>query len=73
MKKLMKYKFYRMRHNILSYIIFLLCCVIALFFTDESYLSDPIVVNTPQSLLGIFMNEVADAGIANLLMCLCSF
>lgn len=68
MKKLMKYKFYRMRHNILSYIIFLLCCVIALFFTDESYLSDPIVVNTPQSLLGIFMNEVADAGIANLLI-----
>lgn len=68
MKNLMRYKFYIMRHNILSYIIFLLCCVIALLFTDESYLEDPIVMNTPQNLSGVFMNEVADAGIAILLI-----
>ena len=71
MKNLMRYNYYRTRHNMLSYLILLICCVIAFVFTDESYLTDPIVVNTPQSLTGVFMNEVADAGIANILIVGC--
>lgn len=55
----------------LLYLIFSICCIIALVFTDESYLTDPIVVNTPHSLAGVFMNEVADAGIANILIIGC--
>lgn len=71
MNNLMKYHFYRTRHSMLPYIILFLCCVIALIFTDESYLADPIVVHTPHTLTGVFMNEVADAGIANLLIVGC--
>lgn len=68
MKNLLRYEFYKARHNLLSYMILFVCFGIALFFTSKDYLLEPMIPDTPNNITGIFMNEVADAGIAILII-----
>lgn len=71
MKNLLKYEGYKVLHSTLTYIILLVGCAVSLLFSSSDYLSDPIVPGTSNDLTGIFMNEVADAGIALLIIVGC--
>ena len=71
MRNLLSYEKYKILHNPLTYVILAVGCVVSLLFTSSDYLSDPIVPGTPDNLTGIFMNEVADVGIAVLILVGC--
>lgn len=71
MKNLLKYEKYKILHNMLTYVILIVGCVVSLLFTSRDYLDDPIIPGTPDNLTGIFMNEAADAGIAVLILVGC--
>jgi len=72
MKQLMRYEYYRIKNNKLVYVIFVVCCFITLFFCSSDYLSDPMIPGTPNNILGIYMNEIADVGIVVLIIAGCS-
>lgn len=71
MKNLLKYETYKTLHRTITYVVLVICCAVSLIFTNNDYLSDPIVPGTTNNLMGIFMNEVADAGIAILILVGC--
>ena len=71
MMNLVKYEFYKARHSVLTYVIIGICCGLALLFTSRDYIFDPIIPGTPNNITGIFMNEVADVGIAMIIIVGC--
>lgn len=71
MKNLLKYEFYKGLHNLFSYIVFAVSCGMALLFASRDYLSDPIIPGTPKNLMGVFINETADVGVAIIIIVGC--
>lgn len=71
MKHLLAYEHHKIKHNKILYIVALICCAITIFFNSLDYLEVPMIPGTPNNLLGIFMNETADVGIAVMIIAGC--
>lgn len=69
--RLIKMEFYQITHNVKFYTMLLICCAITWFFTSSDYLMEPIVANTPDNSIGIFMNQIADVGVALIILIGC--
>lgn len=69
--KLIKLEFYQISKSRLFLIMLIICCLMSFFFTSNDFLIEPIVQNTPNNVLGIYMNGLADVGVALLVITGC--
>lgn len=70
-KRLIKMEIYQLVHSRMFYFMLFICCTMTLLFTSDEYLLEPIVQNTPNNLMGVFMNQMADVGVALIIITGC--